>query len=191
MTGTKILAKEELMLLLYGVAGPRSLNSGEDDVPRAGPRWLSEGTEEMAAHLVIADARLTNMPSVRANWVQRAKSSSVTLERLAVLRGQFEAGSNAWAIMPLAVERLVGEGGASKAVSYFERIGRGEPWEAAFASAFGKTPRSVLRRVRGVPPRPLIERAARPQSTRWRSTISVFSETPRPGDQATLTRDYR
>ena len=42
--------------------------------------------------------------------------------------------------MPLAVERLVGEGGAAKAVSYFERIGRGEPWEAAFASAFGKTP---------------------------------------------------
>ena len=142
VNGTKILAKEEFMLLLYGIAGPRSLNSGEDDIPRAGPRWLSEGTGEMGAYLAIDSARLANMPSVRANWVQRAKSSSVTLERLAILRGQFEAGSNAWAIMPLAVERLVGEGGTAKAVSYFERIGRGEPWEAAFASAFGKTPGS-------------------------------------------------
>jgi RTX calcium-binding nonapeptide repeat (4 copies) len=140
VNGTKILAKEEFILLLYGIAGPRSLNSGQDDIPRAGPRWLSEGTGELAAYLVIDDARLANMASVRANWVQRAKASPVTLERLAILRGQFEAGSNAWAIMPLAVERLVGEGGAAKAVSYFERIGRGEPWDAAFASAFGKSP---------------------------------------------------
>ena len=140
VNGTKILAKEEFMLLLYGIAGPNSLNSGQDDVPRAGPRWLSEGTGEMVAHLVIDNARLANMASVRANWVQRAKASPVTLERLAILRGQFEAGSNAWAIMPLAVERLVGEGGTAKALSYFERIGRGEQWEAAFASAFGKSP---------------------------------------------------
>ena len=124
------------MLLLYGIAGTGSLNSGQDDIPRAGPRWLSEGTGEMVAHLVIENARLANMASVRANWVQRAEGFAppVALERLAILRGQFEAGSNAWAIMPLAVERLVGEGGTAKALSYFERIGRGEQWEAAFAS---------------------------------------------------------
>jgi hypothetical protein len=29
--------------------------------------------------------------------------------------------------------------GTAKALSYFERIGRGEPWEAAFAAAFGKS----------------------------------------------------
>ena len=138
--GTKILAKEEFILLLYGIAGPNSLNSGQDDIPRAGPRWLSEGTAEMTAYLAIDNARLANMASVRANWVQRTKSSPVTLERLAILRGRSEAGSNAWAIMPLAVERLVGEGGTAKALSYFERIGRGEQWEAAFAAAFGKSP---------------------------------------------------
>jgi hypothetical protein len=135
----KILAKEEFMILLYGIAGPTSLNSGQDDIPRAGPRWLSEGTGELAAHLAIADARLISMPVVHADWVQRTKSSPVTLQRLAILRGQFEAGSNAWGIMPLSVERLVGEGGITKALSYFERIGRGEPWEAAFAGAFGKS----------------------------------------------------
>jgi RTX calcium-binding nonapeptide repeat (4 copies) len=137
--GTKILAKEEFILLLYGIAGPNSLNSGQDDIPRGGPRWLSEGTAEMTAYLAIDNARLANMASVRANWVQRTKASPVTLERLAILRGRSEAGSNAWAIMPLAVERLVGEGGTAKALSYFERIGRGEQWEAAFAAAFGKT----------------------------------------------------
>jgi hypothetical protein len=41
--------------------------------------------------------------------------------------------------MPLAVERLVGEGGAAKVLSYFEAIGRGQPWETAFATVFGKS----------------------------------------------------
>ena len=79
------------------------------------------------------------MPGVRGDWAQRAKSSPVTLQRLAILRGQFEAESNAWGIMPLAVERLVGEGGAANVLSYFEAIGRGQPWEAAFATVFGKS----------------------------------------------------
>jgi hypothetical protein len=135
----KILAKEEFMLLLYALAGPNSLNSGDDDIPRAGPRWLSEGTGELSAYLAIADAGLTSMPGVRANWVQQAKSSPVTLQRLEIRRGRLEAGSNAWGIMPLAVDRLVGEGGTAKALSYFEAVGRGEPWEAAFAKVFGKS----------------------------------------------------
>jgi hypothetical protein len=135
----KILAKEEFMILLYAIAGANSLNSRQDDIPRAGPRWLSEGTGELTAYLAIADARLTSMPAVRADWAQRTKSSPVTLQRLAILRGQFEAGSNAWGIMPLAVERLVGEGGTAKVLSYFEAIGRGQPWESAFAAAFGKS----------------------------------------------------
>jgi hypothetical protein len=40
--------------------------------------------------------------------------------------------------MPLAVERLVGEGGTAKVLSYFEPIGRGESWQTAFIAAFGK-----------------------------------------------------
>ena len=80
-----------------------------------------------------------SMPAVRSQWAQQTKSSPVTLQRLAILRGQLEAGSNAWAIMPLAVERLVGDGGATKLRSYFAAIGRGEAWETAFATAFGKS----------------------------------------------------
>ena len=90
-------------------------------------------------YLAIADMRLTTITAVRADWAQRAKSSPVTLQRLAILRGQFEAGSNAWGIMPLAVERLVGEGGHAKLLAYFEAIGRGEAWQSAFARVFGKS----------------------------------------------------
>jgi hypothetical protein len=118
----KILAKEEFIILLYAIAGTNALNSGQDDIPRAGPRWLSEGTAELIAHLAIADARLVSMQAVRGDWGSRAKSSPVTLERLAILRGQFEAGANAWGIMPLAVERLVGEGGIAKVIPYFEAV---------------------------------------------------------------------
>ncbi len=127
------------MILLYGIAGANSLSSGQDDIPRAGPRWLSEGTGELAAYLAIANRSLTSMSAVRADWAQRTKSSPVTLQRLAILRGQFEAGSNAWGIMPLAVERLVGEGGLVKMLSYYEAVGRGEPWDVAFATVFGKS----------------------------------------------------
>jgi hypothetical protein len=93
----------------------------------------------LGAYLAMADARLMDMPSLRNHWKQQAKSTSVTLQRLAIRRGQLEAGSNAWGIFPLAVERLVGEGGIAKVLPYFEAINRGEPWATAFASAFGKS----------------------------------------------------
>jgi Ca2+-binding RTX toxin-like protein len=135
---TKIAVHETFHVLQFELAGAGSMNGGFDDIPRAGPRWLFEGSAELVGHLAIADARLADMPPVRADWAQRAKSSPVTLQRLAILRGQFEAGSNAWGIMPLAVERLVGEGGGAKVLSYFEAIGRGEAWQTAFATVFGK-----------------------------------------------------
>jgi RTX calcium-binding nonapeptide repeat (4 copies) len=134
---TKIAVHETFHILQIDQAGDRTFNSGFDDIPRAGPRWISEGSAELVGYLAIADARLTSMSTVRGDWVQRARSSPVTLQRLALLRGQFEAGPNAWGIMPLAVERLVGEGGAAKVLTYFQAIGRGDPWEAAFAAAFG------------------------------------------------------
>jgi hypothetical protein len=137
--GKWVLAKEEFILLLYTIAGPTSLNSGDDNIPRAGPRWLSEGTAVSSAYLAIADAGLISMPGVRSQWAQQTKSSPVTLQRLAIRRGQLEAGSNAWGIMPLAVERLVGDAGVTKLRSYFAAIGRGEAWETAFATAFGKS----------------------------------------------------
>lgn len=137
--GTWVLAKEEFIVLLYAIAGANSLNSGEDEIPRAGPRWLSEGTAVLTAYLAMADARLMTMPAVRSQWAQQTKSSPVTLQRLAIRRGQLEAGSNAWGIFPLAVERLVGEGGTAKVLPYFEAIGRGESWETAFATAFSKS----------------------------------------------------
>ena len=136
---TKIAVHETFHIVQIDQAGDRTFNSGFDDIPRAGPRWISEGSAELVGYLAIADARLTSMSTVRADWVQRTKSSPVTLQRLALLRGQFEAGPNGWGIMPLAVERLVGDGGAARVLSYFQMIGRGDPWEAAFAAAFGRS----------------------------------------------------
>lgn len=141
---TKIAVHETFHILQFELAGMGSLNSGFDDIPRAGPRWLLEGSAELIGYLAIANAGLTSMAAVRADWAQRAKSSPVTLQRLAILRGQFEAGSNAWGIMPLAVDRLVGgEGGAAKVLAYYEAIGRGDAWQGAFSSVFGDTADNV------------------------------------------------
>ena len=115
---TKIAVHETFHVEQSELAGDGSLNSGFDNIPRAGPRWISEGSAELVGYLAIADARLTTMSSVRTDWAQRTRSSPVTLQRLALLRGQFEAGPNAWGIMPLAVERFFGEGGAPKLLMY-------------------------------------------------------------------------
>jgi hypothetical protein len=136
---TKIAVHETFHVEQSELAGDGSLNSGFDNIPRAGPRWISEGSAELVGYLAIADARLTTMSSVRTDWAQRTRSSPVTLQRLAILRGQFEAGPNAWGIMPLGVERLIGEGGAPKLLMYFQAIGRGDAWETAFAAAFGRS----------------------------------------------------
>lgn len=134
----KIAVHEAFHILQCELAGQGSLNSGNDDLPRAGPRWISEGSAELVGYLAIADARLMSMAAIRGDWLQRTKTSPATLERLAILRGQFEGGNAIWGIMPLAVERLVGDGGLSKLIVYSETIGRGVPWESAFATAFGK-----------------------------------------------------
>jgi hypothetical protein len=137
--GTKILVHETVHVLQSELAGDGSLNSGFDDIPRAGPRWISEGSAELVGYLAITNARLTNMPFVRSDWVQQTRLSPVTLQRLALLRGQFEAGGAAFPIMALAVDQLVGEVGLAKLVAYYTAIGRGDPWQSAFSSAFGKT----------------------------------------------------
>jgi len=136
---TKIAVHETFHVLQFELAGAGSMNSGTDEIPPAGPRWLFEGSAEVVGYFAIADAGLTHISGVRADWAQRTKSSPVTLERLAILRGQFEAGANAWGIMPLAIDRLVGEAGLPKLLAYFEAIGRGQPWQSAFATVFGKS----------------------------------------------------
>jgi hypothetical protein len=65
---TKIAVHEAFHVLQYELAGERSGNSGFDDIPRAGPRWLSEGSAELVGYLAIANAGLTSMISVRRDW---------------------------------------------------------------------------------------------------------------------------
>jgi hypothetical protein len=136
--GAKIVAKEAFMVLLYAAAGENSLNSGLDDIPRAGPRWVSEGTGELAGHLAVAAAGLMDMPSVRARWAGAAAASATPLRALAVLRGQYET-ANAFAIFAFAADRLVGDAGVTKLLTYFDAIGRGVSWPEAFTATFGKS----------------------------------------------------
>ncbi len=134
----KIVAKEAFMVLLYAAAGENSLNSGLDDIPRAGPRWLSEGTGELAGHLAVSGAGLMDMASVRARWAGAAAASPTMLRALAVLKGQYET-PNAFPIFAIAADRLVGDAGVTKLLTYFDAIGRGVSWPEAFTATFGKS----------------------------------------------------
>ena len=136
---TKIAVHEVFHVLQSELAGDLSLNSGFDDLPRAGPRWIAEGSAELVGFLALADARLVGMPVVRNDWAQRAKSSPVSLQRLAFLRGQFDAGSNAWGIMPWPSSGWSARAGRRRCSPTSSRSDAEIAWEAAFTAAFGKT----------------------------------------------------
>ncbi len=136
--GKKIVAKEAFMVILQGAAGDSALNSGLDDIPQAGPRWLSEGTGELAGHLAVASAGLLDMSAARKRWADAAAASATSLNALAVLRGQYET-AKAFDIFAIAADRLVGEAGVAKLLTYFDAIGRGIAWPEAFSATFGKS----------------------------------------------------
>jgi hypothetical protein len=41
--------------------------------------------------------------------------------------------------LPGSAARLVGEGGLAKMLPFYEAVGRGEAWDRAFATVFGKS----------------------------------------------------
>ncbi len=134
---TKVAVHEVVHVLQYELAGQGALNSGPDDVPRAGPRWLSEGVAELTAYQAIAENGLMRIEDVRARWRGTTKNLSATpLRALEVLRGRPPGVYDMYA---LAVDFLVTGRNRGDLLTYFETLGRGTPWRDAFAATFGRS----------------------------------------------------
>jgi hypothetical protein len=134
----KIVAHEAFHLLQGDLAGSARLNSGETDVPLAGPRWLTEGSAEYFAYRVVAENRLVDFEATRARWISVVKTMSVPLSSLEVATG-LRGVSGVYDLTPLAASRLVESVGEGAFIAYWEAVGRGTPWQTAFAAAFGRT----------------------------------------------------
>jgi hypothetical protein len=132
---TKILAHELFHLLQQQLAGESNLSG---NVQAGGPLWLLEGSAEYAGFRAIAANNLFGLESARADWVTWTKQSSNSLQSMETGQG-FSAAVYPYKIAPLAVDFLLGSGSPDTLVSYYDAIGRGTPWQTAFASAFGRT----------------------------------------------------
>ena len=135
----RIAAHEAFHLLQYEVMGlPAMRISGLDDVPRAGPWWLLEGTAEYFAYRAVAADGALRFDSARLRWRGSAQDSGATLIALSTYRGQRD-NPRPYDIYALATDLLLRDRDPKLAFSYFEAIARGVEWHEAFASTFGRT----------------------------------------------------
>ena len=135
----KIAAHEAFHLFQYELVGQAALSvSGLDEIPRAGPWWLAEGTAEYFAYLAIVQEGSFTLPSTESRWKASTKATAATLQTLATLRGQREV-PGAYDIYALATQLLLRDRDPKLVFSYYEAIARGTAWADAFATTFGRS----------------------------------------------------
>ena len=122
----------------YGFGGSRALDAEPNEIPRVGPQWLLEGSAEYAAYRATASQGLIGMDEIRAQWASRTKLISNPLSSKETSQGFF-AEPEAYQIGPPAVDFLLGGRPDALLVAFYEAIGRGQPWQSAFASVSGKS----------------------------------------------------
>jgi hypothetical protein len=118
--------------------GARNDVTPSNQVRASGPVWLDEGAAEMTGYRVSSDRGLTSYPTVLARQIGSAKQVSQPLSAMQTY-DQFNAISNPYSFGHVAAEHLVGlaPGGVSALTTFYNAVGSGTPWPAAFQSAFG------------------------------------------------------
>ena len=134
---SKIAIHEVVHVLQAELAGRGALGGRDDEVPRAGPKWLFEGHAEWTAYQAVAMMRLLSIESARARWIATTKALAGT--PLAALEVRAARPVGAYDIYALAVDFLLRGREPASLSAYLEAIGRGTPWRAAFATTFGMT----------------------------------------------------
>jgi hypothetical protein len=132
---SKIAIHEVVHVLQSEQAGPGALGSSDDEIPRAGPRWLFEGHAEWTAYQGVARIGLLGIDRARAQWMSTTKALAST--PLSALEVRAARPDGAYDIYALAVDFLLRGRDPASLSAYFESIGRGTPWRNAFSATFG------------------------------------------------------
>ena len=117
--------------------GPQDSVTPPSQVRASGPVWLDEGAAEMIGYRVASERGLTSYASVLATQIARAKQVSQPLSATETY-SQFNI-PYAYSFGLVAADHLVSlaPGGLSALTAYYNALGSGIAWPAAFQSAFG------------------------------------------------------
>jgi hypothetical protein len=110
-----------------------------------GPIWLIEGSAELVAWTAVSAKGLVADGLMHDRWIQGTQNgavSGVPLDQMESPNMPQDVRCCLYGVAPLAVEQLVAGPGLRSLRTYFEAIGDGASWQAAFERAFGQTPES-------------------------------------------------
>ena len=111
-----------------------------DFVSTAGPSWLIEGSAQYFQTIASVRAGIYDLASERNRNLARARNTAAPLSSLETFSGMQTAGVEAaYALGFFAVEFMLSTGPLSSLYSFWQLIGAGQPWPAAFSMAFGRS----------------------------------------------------
>ena len=115
-----------------------SIGGDADDVPRGGPRWLSEGSAGFFAYRALSEVGILSFDEKRNSLVEGAKyvgkqplSEMETWGGLSGIRGDPTDYS------AMAVELLASLAGESSLIEYYANLTRETTWQKEFQNTFG------------------------------------------------------
>jgi hypothetical protein len=112
---------------------------GKNYDPARGPAWLLEGSAQWLAYRVMSAQLGTAWDTVLSTERERMRSDSSSLQSLEDL-GVFARSAAPYSLGLTAVDLLVEGRTLGDIAMFYRQLGQGEPWQAAFASAFGTSP---------------------------------------------------
>jgi len=126
---TELAAHEYIHLWQYAVGGNECM---------VGVRWIGEGmAESFAYRSLIRDGLI---PAANLDtFTRRQLATAPNHVTLRSLESSFPANANPFAVSYLAVDRLLAQKGLLAIRDWCTRVGAGQEWHGAFASAFGET----------------------------------------------------
>jgi hypothetical protein len=109
----------------------------------ASPLWIDEGVAEYVGYQAVIEAGLVGAEDVAAyqTAVVLAGPSLPPLGELESVAAYQSQPANVYGLAYLAVKRLVGDRDLESIRRYYEKVGAGASWRAAFQSAFRVNPR--------------------------------------------------
>ena len=126
---TELAAHEYVHLWQYAVGGNQCM---------VGVRWIAEGMAESFAYRSLTRDGLISAANLDT-FTKRQLTTASNHVALRSLESSFPVNANPFAVSYLAVDRLLAQRGLLAIRNWCTRVGAGEEWHQAFASAFGET----------------------------------------------------
>ena len=154
---TKI-AVADLAHVLHLEIGGGDAFEGTEQIWRAGPRWLEAGHAELVGYIAVTSARITTMADVRTGLLGQVRASPVTLQQTAIASDFLRAQPASYPIATIAVDRLIAIGRVCQDALLLRGNRTRRSMAVGVRGRVWQERRDVLRRIRGVPQRPLTSR---------------------------------